>query len=152
MKLLAHFRGEFAGWDDRRRRGLLGELLPLMNREISEYVGRALVLPHSWRNTSEDRRERLRDPYYGCFAFCLQSITSYAAELSTKVNVVVASHPEFSGYARLAQVTMVPPLLHTNTDAPIVDRPGCSNTMSGSVPASSRMRLPKRRHSAGSWV
>ena len=47
---------------------------------------------------------------------------------------------------------MVPPRVHTNTDAPIVERPGCSNTISGSRPTSSRIRLPSRRHSAGSWV
>ncbi len=52
-----------------------------------------------------------------------------------------------------AQVTIVPPLRAAKTDAPNVSRPGCSKTMStSSPPVSSRMSLPNRRHSAGSWV
>ena len=101
MKLLSHFKGEFSGWDEGRRRALLGELLTVMNREVTEYIGQALVLPYAWRNTSEARRTRLRDPYYGCLAFCLKSVTSYAAEVSrtATVNVMMAQHPEFSGFA-----------------------------------------------------
>jgi hypothetical protein len=51
-----------------------------------------------------------------------------------------------------AQVTIVPPRLAMNTDAPMVWRPGCSNTMSGSSPTSERTFLPNRRHSPSSWV
>ncbi len=42
---------------------------------------------------------------------------------------------------------MVPARLQTKTDAPIVWRPGCSKTMSGSSPTRARMSLPRRRHS-----
>ena len=53
----------------------------------------------------------------------------------------------------LAQVTIVPPLRATNTLAPKVSRPGCSKTMStSSPPVSSRIFLPSRIHSFGSWV
>src|SRR3954452_13170644 len=52
-----------------------------------------------------------------------------------------------------AQVTIVPPLRAAYTEAPNVSRPGCSKTMStSSPPVSSRIVLPRRRHSLGSWV
>jgi hypothetical protein len=51
-----------------------------------------------------------------------------------------------------AQVTTVPPRAAMNTEAPMVWRPGCSNTMVGSSPISERTFLPSRRHSDSSWV
>src|SRR5438552_80171 len=47
---------------------------------------------------------------------------------------------------------IVPPRAHTNTDAAIVLRPGCANTISGSLPAILHTRLPRRGRSRGSGV
>jgi hypothetical protein len=102
MRNFAHFRGEFSGWDDVRRRSMLGQLLPAMNQAVSAYIGESLILPSDWRNQPRARRDMLGDPYHGCLIYCFQILSSLEHSAADKVNVVVAEHPEFS--ARAAEI------------------------------------------------
>lgn len=102
MKYLSAFRGEYSGWSENRRRDFLGQLMALMNRHVEQYIGAAMPLAGNWRGHSdEEMRERLRDPYVGCFFGCLRNIAKHVAGLPGRphVNVVVAKNPEFSGWA-----------------------------------------------------
>lgn len=65
MKYLSHLRDEYKCWDVSQREKFLAQLLPIMNRHVSEYIGAAMVLVGNWRGRDEDLRARLRDPYYG---------------------------------------------------------------------------------------
>jgi len=101
MKDFAHRKGEFANWPEGRRRAFLGRLVTLMNRDIDAYVGEAMVLPEEWRARPDEVRKHLKDPYYGCLAYCLETLISYSAHSAgfQTVNLVLANHPEHSGWA-----------------------------------------------------
>lgn len=100
MKNLAHFRGEFSGWTEERRRDLLAPIFALMEREISDYIGAMMTLPTEWRAYSDDLRSRMVDPYYGCAISCLKACASYhALEPGQQTKIVFARCPGLSGYA-----------------------------------------------------
>jgi hypothetical protein len=101
-KDFAHRRGEFKDWPEERRRALLARVVGLMNRDVDAYVGQAFPLPDEWREGPPgDLKARLRDPYHGCFIFCLTTTISYSAHSASRptINVVLAHHPEHSGWA-----------------------------------------------------
>jgi hypothetical protein len=101
MKDFAHSKGEFAGWNEGKRRALLARLVALMLRDIDAFIGEAMSLPEEWRQRPEELRERLADPYHGCLIYCLKTLISYSAHSVNheEINVVLADHPEYSGWA-----------------------------------------------------
>jgi len=101
MKDFAHSKGEFAGWDENKRRAFLARLVGLMMRDVDAFVGEAMSLPDEWRQRPEEFRARLIDPYHGCLIYCVTTLISYSAqsERFPRINVVLAHHPEHSGWA-----------------------------------------------------
>ena len=127
---------------------LFSYFVPGWHGEHSMKMGFQFFRPHFWG--------AFPDPPFGQFTFTkdpanFNDLSTYPAPTRYVTQLGDTSYSIMNPLVA-AQVTMVPPLRHTNTDAPMVERPGCSNTMSGSPPTSSRIRLPNRRHSAGSWV
>lgn len=101
MKDFAHGKGEFAGWKEDKRRAFLARLVGLMTRDIDAYIGEAMSLPEEWRQRPDEFRVRLADPYHGCLIYCMKTLISYSAHSANyeEVNVVLADHPEYSGWA-----------------------------------------------------
>ncbi len=60
-----------------------------------------VMLPEEWRKRPEDMRRHLKDPYYGCLIYCLETLISYSRHAANlqKINVILAHHPEHSGWA-----------------------------------------------------
>ena len=101
MKEFAHSKREFVGWTEDKRRAFLSRLVGLMTRDVDTYIGRVMDLRDDWRESPGALRERLKNPYHGCFIFCVNLAMSYAKNLdpAEELNVVMAHHPEYSGWA-----------------------------------------------------
>lgn len=101
MRDFAHSKREFAGWTEDKRRAFLSRLVEIMTRDIDAYIGRVMDLPDDWRQSPLELRERLKDPYHGCFIFCVTTAMSYTKKFdpAEQLNVVTAHHPEYSGWA-----------------------------------------------------
>ena len=108
MKDFAHNKGEFASWNEDTRQAFLARLVGLMTRDIAAYIGEAMALPEEWRQRPDELRTRLKDPYHGCLIFCMRTLIDYSAHTGNfpKVNVVLAHHPEHSGWANILFQTM----------------------------------------------
>ncbi len=101
MKDFAHSKGEFAGWNEDKRRAFLARLVGFMTRDVDAYIGEAVSLPDGWHQRSDELKTRLKDPYYGCLIYCMTTLISYSARSVNfeEVNLVLADHPEYSAWA-----------------------------------------------------
>lgn len=97
MKDFAHFRGEFEGYDEQRRRSLLSRLLPSIMDHLELAIGAAVPMEHYRLSLSPEEQARRIDPYFGCLRECVKHAVNHMHGLSAeeKVELVVADHPEF---------------------------------------------------------
>ena len=108
MKGLAHFKAEYSGWDELRRRAFLGDLLAIMDRHIHTYIG-AVVSKQAWGAlTDEERGWFLGEPYYPSFQECARgaAIQAWLGPPEDKVEMYFARHPQFTGRAAALYETM----------------------------------------------
>jgi hypothetical protein len=84
MKDFENRYGEFKGWDEKRRRSLLGELLAVLEDVFLVSIGTAVVV-EDFQNLKPQTRKGLMDPWYLCLQTCLQDVAR---------TVMVASNEE----------------------------------------------------------
>jgi len=72
MNELAHFRGDFEGCGEEKRRAILRAAINLIDRDVSAFIGAAIYLPDFF-SLDPMIQERARDPYYVCFQLCAKS-------------------------------------------------------------------------------
>lgn len=97
MKNFAHFKGEFSGWAEEKRRQLIDRLLMIIETRIDTWVG--AVLPISqFTELSDEQKTRLRDPYFICLQDCLHAAIQFMDSLdgTELLEVVVAIHEEYA--------------------------------------------------------
>lgn len=98
MRELSFGRGQFAGWTRERRESFLQELLALLRRDASAFVG-AAIAARDFEALAPEHQIRLRDPYFACFQACVRDA---AAQLAvepdgTVLELVFDDHPSFRG-------------------------------------------------------
>ncbi len=101
MKHFAHFHGEFAGWSETQRRSLLRDLVSIMHRSVSLYVGAAVPIPRYEAALSNEGQELRIDPYFGCLRQCVKAAIENAKSLPSdeRVEIILADHPRFRARA-----------------------------------------------------
>lgn len=97
MKDFAGFKGEFRGWNEGKRRRLLGKLMTAIRGAKAIPIG-SVVSVKDFKALKPEMRERLRDPHFLAF----QSLTYRIAVAASmewppgRVAMIYAHHPEHS--------------------------------------------------------
>jgi hypothetical protein len=76
MKYFAHYKGDFEGWDEVKRRRFLGRAVDIILGTGGMPVG-ALVDLRAYRQLDTRVQERLTDPYYMCLNVCVHGAMVY---------------------------------------------------------------------------
>jgi hypothetical protein len=109
MKYLAHYKKEFADWDEVKRRRFLGRAVDIILATEGMPVG-AIVDLRTFRQLDKRVQERMRDPYYMCMNVCVHGAMIYGLfdpvkweqgnpfeYSSEKINLVFDQNHEFAG-------------------------------------------------------
>jgi hypothetical protein len=75
MADLENRQGEFRGWDEARKRGLLSEVLEAITESPMFMIGAAVVV-EDFNRLNETMREKLMDPWYLCYQSCFEEVLS----------------------------------------------------------------------------
>lgn len=97
MRDFAARRGEFDGWDETRRRRLLGNLLSIIESSQGVPIGSVISL-EAFRRLRDDAQEGFRDPHFMAFqnlTFHL-AVAAFLANEPGPVTMIYAHHPEYS--------------------------------------------------------
>lgn len=100
MRDFAHSRDEFSDWTEERRREFLSRLMLIIDRDVMNYVA-AAVRPAAINDLPKQERTSLGDVYWGCLAYCVRSVATFAEGFPSeeKVEIVFSEQPEFGGRA-----------------------------------------------------
>ncbi|MBI3609379.1 MAG: DUF3800 domain-containing protein [Nitrospirae bacterium] len=100
MREFAHSRGQFAGWDEQRRRDLLTRLMALVHGADMTTIGVVFPMP-VWHSLSDIQKRELVDPYFPCLQEVFNGALVHAAiTANDSITLVVADHPEFGAKAQ----------------------------------------------------
>ena len=99
MKQLAHFRGEYEGWTEEKRREFLSKLMTIAEEYTHGYLI-ALMLKDVWDTLNESQKSTIgADPYDPCFIAYLVGSVEYAIQVGPeeKVDLIVANRAKYKG-------------------------------------------------------
>ncbi|MGD9852381.1 MAG: DUF3800 domain-containing protein [Nitrospirales bacterium] len=99
MKHFAHHRGEFSGWSESKRRGLLEKVHVITRDHVDKFI--AAVVPMSDYNALDKGQKKLAGhPYLVAFKDCLLMAERTAQELFAppeKIETIFSDHPKLNG-------------------------------------------------------
>jgi len=101
MKHFAHFRGEFTGWSEDKRREFLSGLMDIAEKYVYGYII-AIIPKDVWQSLDDAQKSKLSDdPYYPCFIACLIGSVEYTRQVGPeeKVELFVANRDGYEGQA-----------------------------------------------------
>lgn len=96
MREFTYGCGCFEGWEEPRRRALLGPLLDLIVENVPTVCG-AAISKSAMRGLDEEQRVRLGPAYRCGLRLCLEYAISYATSVDDKVQVFVEGNNTFGG-------------------------------------------------------
>lgn len=101
----AHFRGDFTGWTEDKRRTFLNRLMEIMQRHLynpSKPIGAFLPLSQFRDLPPEKQSEWGGDPYFVCLEHCIRLAAVHAQDLykpPENVEIFCDEQPKFEGIA-----------------------------------------------------
>ena len=103
MKEYAHFRGEFKGWPDYKRKALMGDLIWVIKSNVQFRVG--VVVPcEVYKSTlgAIDSKDTRLSPFWLCFQTCLSAVAAYCREqeITDDIALVFDENNESSEHAK----------------------------------------------------
>lgn len=100
MRHLSHFRGEYKGWEEPKRRNFLGRAVGIMNERCEGYIGSTIPVV-LFEGLPEEYKKILVDPYYICFFAGISGLLTASVHLAPEEKVEMALDREagFEGKA-----------------------------------------------------
>ena len=101
MREFAHFKGEFSGWEDYKRREFINALVDVMHKDVIGCIAATMSKYHFDGLTAQQRLAIGNDPYYLCFLACIIRSAETVLHLASEetVEVIFADNPNFKGKA-----------------------------------------------------
>jgi len=81
MVHFSHYKGDFKGWDERKRRSFLGKLCSIADKYILKPIGAMIPLEQFKILSKKKKSEWLNDPYFVCLQDVVEITTRIAKEL-----------------------------------------------------------------------
>ena len=102
MSHLAHFKGEYTGWAENKRKGFLRALCQIVDKYIRKPIG-GLVPKDAFQSLSPERRAQwMNDPYFVCLQDAMRLAGNMAHELfvpAESVHIICDQQPGFEAKA-----------------------------------------------------
>lgn len=99
MKHLAHFQGEYRGWNENKRKEFLGQLFKVIDAHTEGNLAATMPLKIFRSLTPEQQAMLGGDPYYPCFLACVIGGATCASHLAGQIEFVVSEAAGFKGKA-----------------------------------------------------